>query len=64
MYERADIIFVVARSMVSMSLYVLQVLHHMAENHVVVVAKCVFGGINLAARERATAICEAAGESS
>ena len=50
MYERADIIFVVARPMVGMSLYVLQVLYHMAENDVVVVAKYV-GGSNLAASD-------------
>ena len=47
MYERADIIFVVARPMVGVSLYVVQVLYHVAENYVVVlvVAKHVNGGI-------------------
>ena len=46
-YERADIIFVVARPMVGVSLYVVQVLYHVAENYVVVlvVAKHVNGGI-------------------
>ena len=62
MYQRADIIFVVARPMVGVSLDVLQVLNHVAENQVVVVKKCVCGS-NLAARDRAIAIWEA-GESS
>ena len=62
MYQRADIIFVVARPMVGVSLDVLQVLNHVAENQVVVVKKSVCGS-NLAARDRAIAIWEA-GESS